>query len=231
MCISITFSAFSFHRVERSAGDFGTVDLRWRVWFLEGSSRTPADSTDLFPTMDIITFEPNNRSAVISFDIIDDLLPELAEMYEVELSIFNIVGETDDGASIGDTNTSVVIVQESDDPYGLLSIRVTSREVSIAEDVPADNPSFGVATVEVERMRGTVGDIRVLWEVWPDDVILPSFVDLLFLGEYGGSAVAAAGRPDTGTEAVLFSAANGMSGLVTVPSRYHPNISSGFSIR
>lgn len=201
------------------------------MWLLEGSSRAPADSSDIFPTMDIITFEPGNRSAVISFDIIDDSLPELAEMYEVELSIFNIVGETNDGASIGETNTSFIIVQESDDPYGLFSIKETSRDVSIAEDVPMDNPSLGMATLEVERMRGTIGNVRVLWEVLPVDVIVPSFVDLLFLGEYGSSVLAAAGRSDTGTEAVLFSAVSGASSLVTVPSQYHPDVTNGFAVR
>lgn len=181
--------------------------------------------------MDIVTFGPGNRSAVISFNIIDDLLPELAEMYEVELSIFNIVGETDDGASIGETNTSVIIVQESDDPYGLLSIRQTSADIEIAEDIPDDNPNFGMANIEVERMRGTIGDIRVLWEVLPEDVVLPSFVDLLFLGNRGTLAVTAAGRLDTGTEAVAFTASNGVTGLVTVPPQYYPDVSGSFAIR
>ena len=181
--------------------------------------------------MDIVTFTPGNRSAVISFDIIDDLLPELAQMYEVVLSIFNIVGETDDGASIGETNTSVVIVPDSDDPYGLLSIRENSAEVEIAEDVPEDNPGFGTANVEVERMRGTIGDIRVLWEILPEDVVLPSFLDLLFLGVRGTSAVPTNGRPDTGTEAIVFAAANGEAGLVTVPPQYHPDIGGNFAVR
>ena len=218
-------------RVERTAGDFGTVDLRWTVWLVQGSTRTPAESANLFPTMDIVSFDPGNQSAVISFDIIDDSLPELAQTYEVELSIFNIVGETDDGATIGETNTSVVIVQNSDDPYGLLSIRESSAEVEIAEDVPENNPGFGTASVQVERMRGTIGDIRVLWEILSEDLVLPSFLDLLFLGVRGTSVVPANGRPDTGTEAVVFAAANGETGLVTVPPEYHPDISGSFAIR
>lgn len=221
----------SFCRVERLAGDFGTVDLRWTVWLLQGSSRTPADRADLFPTSGIITFGPGNRSALISFDIIDDSLPELSEVYEVELSIFNIQGETNNGASLGETNTSTIIVQESDDPYGLLSISPASADLVIAEDIPADNPGFGTATVQVERMRGSIGSIRVLWEVLPADVALPSFVDLLFLGDRGASVQTTVNRPDTGTQAVLFSAANGALGLVTVPPQYQPDISSGFTIR
>ena len=218
--------------MERSAGDFGTVDLRWTVWLLQGSSQTPADRADLFPTSGIVTFAPGNRSTLISFDIIDDSLPELSEVYEVQLSIFNIQGETNDGASLSDTNTSTVIVQESDDPYGLLSISPASAaDLVIAEDIPVDDPGFGMATVQVERMRGSIGSIRVLWEVLPADVVLPSFVDLLFLGDRGASVQATVSRPDTGTQALLFSPANGASGLVIVPPQYQPDISTGFTIR
>ena len=191
----------------------------------------PAGTADISPTVGIITFPPGNRSAVISFDIIDDTLPELSETFEVELSIFNIAGETDDGATIGDTNTSTVIVAESDDPYGLLSIGRSSAELEIAEDVPVDNPGLGTVTVQVERMRGTIGTIRILWEVVPDDVILPSFLDLLFLGSHGTAVVPVTGRPSTGTNALSFSGSNGAANLVTVPSQYHPDISSGFAIR
>lgn len=152
-------------------------------------------------------------------------------MYEVELFIFNIIGETDDGASIGATNTSTVIIQESDDPYGLLSIAGTSRDVEIAEDVPVGNPSLGTATVQVERIRGSIGDIQVLWEILPEDVVLPSFVDLLFLGDRGASVQLASSRPDTGTRALRFTDTNGIAGLVTVPPQYHPDISNGFTIR
>lgn len=199
---------------------------------MQGSSRTPADRADLFPASGIVTLSPGNRSALISFDIIDDTLPELSEVYEVQLSIFNIQGETNDGASLGETNTSTVIVQESDDPYGLLSISPASvADLVIAEDIPADDPGFGTATVQVERMRGSIGSIRVLWEVLPADVILPSFIDLVFLGDRGASVQTTASRPDTGTQALLFSAANGASGLVTVPPQYQPDISAGFTIK
>ena len=222
---------FFCHRVERSAGAFGTVDLRWSVWQLQDSSRVPAGTADISPTVGFINFPPGNRSATISFDIIDDSLPELSETFEVQLSIFNIAGETDDGATIGETNTSTVIVAESDDPYGLLSIGRSSLELEIAEDVPMDNPGLGTVTVQVERMRGTIGAIRILWEVVPNDVILPSFLDLLFLGSRGTSVIPVAGRPGTGTEALSFSSSNEVANLVTVPSQYHPDISNGFAIR
>ena len=215
----------------RSAGDFGTVDLRWSVWFLQNSSRVPADSADVSPAVGVVTFPPGNRSAIISFDVIDDALPELAETFEVQLSIFNIAGETDDGARIGDTNTSTLIVLESDDPYGLFSIARSNAELEIAEDVPASNPGLGTATVQVERMRGTIGAVRILWEVLPADVVLPSFLDLLFLGSRGTSILPVAGRQGTGTEALVFSGSSGSENLVTVPPQYHPDISNGFAIR
>ena len=222
---------FNLCRVERLAGDFGTVDLRWTIGRPQDVPQSAADRADFSPTAGIVTFAPGNRSALISFDVIDDPLPELSEVYIVELSIFNIQGETNDGGSLGDTNTSIVTIQESDDPYGLLSISPSSADLEIAEDIPGDNPSFGMATVRVDRMRGSIGSIRVSWEVLPVEVELPSFVDLLLVGERGASSQTAVSRPDTGTEAVLFAAANGAAGLVSVPRQYQPNISDGFTIR
>ena len=91
----------------------------------------------------------------------DDILPELEEMFEVELSIAAIFGDSRTGARLGNSSIAVVVVPESDDPYGLFRIAEESRMVEVAEDVPTDQPEFGTVTVSVERTFGMLGDVEV----------------------------------------------------------------------
>ena len=83
----------------------------------------------------------------------DDTLPELEEMLEVELSIAAIFGDSSTGARLGNSSIAVVVVPESDDPYGLFRIVEGSRMVEVAEDVPTDQPELGRVTVSVDFMR------------------------------------------------------------------------------
>ena len=91
----------------------------------------------------------------------DDILPELEEMFEVELSIAAIFGDSSTGARLGNSSIAVVVVPESDDPYGLFRIAEGSRMVEVAEDVPTDQPWLGRVTVSVERTFGMLGDVEV----------------------------------------------------------------------
>ena len=91
----------------------------------------------------------------------DDTLPELEEMFEVELSIADIFGDSSTGARLGNSSIAVVIVPESDDPYGLFRIAEGSRMVEVAEDVPAGQPELGSVAVSVERTFGVLGVVEV----------------------------------------------------------------------
>ena len=91
----------------------------------------------------------------------DDTLPELEEMFEVELSIAAIFGDSSTGARLGNSSIAVVIVPESDDPYGLFRIAEGSRMVEVAEDVPAGQPELGSVAVSVERTFGMLGEVEV----------------------------------------------------------------------
>ena len=151
------------HSVNRVRGTFGTVDLSWTVYQLNISSDTryPALVSDLSPTSNLISFLEGNTSSTVEFTIMDDTLPELEEMFEVELSIADIFGDSSTGARLGNSSIAVVIVPDSDDPYGLFRIAEGSRTVEVAEDVPAGQPELGSVSVSVERTFGVLGEVEV----------------------------------------------------------------------
>lgn len=202
------------------------------IYFINATSgnRIPADATDIAPITGILNFIPGQMMDEISLGVQDDSIPELSEMFQVELSITSIEGAFTSGR-LGNTSTVLVIVGESDEPNGVLMIADASTTITIAEDIPLDNVALGQAQILVDRIFGTIGAVEALWEITPlSDIILPDYVDLLFFGEHGAGVALATPRPNTATAALRFSGQSGS--IVTVPSQYHPtNISSGFTIR
>ena len=218
--------------MERLGGSFGIVSLRWSIYLLDvNGSRSPADPADIFPTSGILTFEPENITGTITFSVIDDDVSELSEEFVVDLSILSIIGDSTDGARLGNSSMAAITVAISDDPFGLLVVSDDSLEVEVAEDVPVDQPTLGMTTVSVRRMAGDLGTVRVVWEILPMNVApLPSFTDLLFFGQLGSTVSPFQSRPGTETVALRFTGQAGS--VVTVPELYHPqSIADGFTIR
>ena len=100
-------------------------------------------------------------SNTVEFTVMDDALPELDELFEVELSIEAVLGDSATGARLGNFTIAMIVVPENDDPYGLFQVAGGSRMVEVAEDVPTDQPELGSATISVERTFGTLGDVQV----------------------------------------------------------------------
>ena len=165
MCDPRIFTSCS---IERLQGTFGAVTLQWTVYQLstETSDRFPASSEDIFPITDTVSFLNGSTSNVIQIDIVDDILPELQEIFQVELAIAIVLGDSEDGARLGEFSTAVVTVPESDFPYGLFQVGEESRVVEIAEDVPGDQPELGGLLIKVERTFGTLGEVQVSGRAW-----------------------------------------------------------------
>lgn len=218
-----------FYRVVRDGGSFGSVSLRWMIYSIQAdsSSRSTASSTDIVPVTGIVTFAPGDQLQTIVLSVQDDTTPELAETFQVELTMQTVVT----GARLDNDSSAFVLVRESDEPNGVLRFADGSTAVSIAEDVPPANMALGQAQLSVDRTFGTIGAVRALWEVFSvSDNILPNYIDLIFFGEQGASVGVATPRPNTATAALRFFGVLGS--VVTVPLQYHPvNITSGFTIR
>lgn len=213
------------HRVVRRGGSIGSVSLLWAV----SSSGGLTSSRDISPSSRIITFGHGVQAVNITLIIEDDDIPELAEMFEVELTILG--GVSNRGARLGNASLASIVIRESDEPNGVLRVADASTTLAIAEDVPLTDMSLGQAQVLVDRTFGTIGSVRALWEVLPvSSNILPNYIDMIFIGIHGPGVGVATPRPNTATSALRFSGQPGS--VVSVPSQYQPrNISSGFTIR
>ena len=187
--------------------------------------RLSADVSDISPTTDILTFEPGNTTAGFTLNIIDDTLPELAERFEIELSIFNIMGDSPNGARIGDIGIATLTVGPSDDPYGLFSL--SQDYVEVAEDIPPSNPSLGSLSLPVLRESGNIGEVIVVWEILPE--ALPTYADLLLVGEAVSGVTSVTSRPHTGTRALNLR--GNVGDLLTVPLDEQPNLTDQLTIR
>ena len=220
-------------RVMRNGGAFGSVSLRWTVYFfsLESGSRSPASISDLSPITGVLSFAPGEVVSEISLTVHDDSLPELEEAFEVELMLASVDGGSVVGARLDNGSTAVVVVGASDEPHGVIGLSDASTSIALAEDIPPESPGSGQAQLLVDRAFGTIGTVRTLWEVFPlSDDTFPDYVDLLFFGDQGAGVSMAMPRPHTTTTALQFSGQPG--GVVTVPRQYQPtNISAGFTIR
>ena len=215
----------------REAGSIGSVSLMWAVYYVVGGVRSPASTQDVTPVSGILTFNPGDTFMTIPLMILDDVLPELAEELEVELTLSTVQPAPLIGARLGNDSVAMVLIEPSDDPYGVLVVSSSTSMLTVAEDVPAMDPTLGSATVEVVRTFGRIGTVRVLWEVYPQgSVSLPQYVDLIFFGVAGPGVSSATPRTNTNTSALSFTGQAGS--IVTVPTMYQPNnITNGFTIR
>jgi len=219
------------YRVVREAGSIGSVTLQWALYSVVGGVRTPADSLDIDPAAGILTFDPGMGVGAISLTIVDESLPELEEMFEVNFELSAVQTTPLIGAALGNDTVAMVTIAANDDPYGVLDVSLSSSMLNVAEDIPPESPGLGTATIEVVRLAGNIGSVRALWEVWPEGAEpLPAYVDLLFYGETGPAVSSATPRPHSNTSALSFTGQSGSS--VSVPTTNQPiNVSSGYSIR
>ena len=171
MCVaiyeSVQFRWYSLllftYSIERLRGTFGAVSLQWTVYQVNTSTgdRSIASNTDISPTSNFVSFPEESTSASINFAVINEELPELEELFEVELSITTVDGDSEDGARLGEFSIAMVTVSENDDPYGLFRVADDSKMVEVAEDVPEGEVEAAMVSVVVERTFGILGNVQV----------------------------------------------------------------------
>ena len=113
--------------------------------------------SDIILQQGIVEFPEEETSGTISLLVDDDIIPELEEVFEVEI---RVLGGTPEGARVETAFSSArVEVLESDDPHGLLQVGGGSVEVLLAEETDGSVPS--ALEIAVERDFGTVGMVQV----------------------------------------------------------------------
>lgn len=150
------------HRVLREKGAFGTVAVVWQV-FQRTQTLLP-----IFPQVDFqvvtgsVMFQDGQTTGYIELAVIADGIPELLEVFEVQLISATVLGDSSVNPSIdaGAFNSSVS-VEENDDPFGLFGFSSDSQSVAVAEDVPSDNSFSGVVVLNITRGAGSFGTTSV----------------------------------------------------------------------
>ena len=149
--------------VERLQGSFGTVEIRVISYLFNdttGELTSTSTVTDLSPTTWLLTFSEGDTLATFDLDIIDELTPEFEERFELVLTIESSTGDSDDGARLGTSSRSLIVVAENDDPHGLFVISTLTSDVEVAEDV-GETEDGGTVDVIVERTFGDSGSVQV----------------------------------------------------------------------
>lgn len=97
-----------------------------------GSATPAVDFLDLQPVR-TVTFPPFVYKASLLFNIIDDIVPEIAESLHVVLLEETIQGD----AVLVSPNAVVVTIEPNDKPHGVLSISSSAviQPISINEDL------------------------------------------------------------------------------------------------
>ncbi|XP_036868013.2 adhesion G-protein coupled receptor V1 [Manis javanica] len=133
--------------VTRAGGAFADVSVKFKavpVTAVAGEDYSIASS-------DVVLLEGEISKAVPIY-IINDIYPELEESFLVQL-----LNETTGGAKVGVLTEAIIIIEASDDPYGLFGFQITKLTV--------EEPEFNSVKVNLPIIRnsGTLGNVTVLW--------------------------------------------------------------------
>ncbi|XP_039111424.1 adhesion G-protein coupled receptor V1 [Hyaena hyaena] len=133
--------------VTRAGGAFADVSVKFKVvpiTAVAGEDYSIASS-------DVVLLEGETSKAVPIY-IINDIYPELEESFLVQL-----LNETTGGAKLGVLTEAIIIIEASDDPYGLFGFQITKLIV--------EEPEFNSVKVNLPIIRnsGTLGNVTVQW--------------------------------------------------------------------
>ncbi|XP_059551072.1 adhesion G-protein coupled receptor V1 [Myotis daubentonii] len=133
--------------VTRTGGAFADVSVKFKavpITAIAGEDYSIASS-------DVVLLEGETSKAVPVY-IIDDIYPELEESFLVQL-----LNETTGGAKLGELTEAIIIIEASDDPYGLFGFQITKLIV--------EEPEFNSVKVNLPIIRnsGTLGNVTIQW--------------------------------------------------------------------
>ncbi|NXF10740.1 GPR98 protein, partial [Smithornis capensis] len=111
-----------------------------------------SNQSDFIPSSGELIFEPGHVEAVISVNILDDIIPEKEECFKVWLK--NPRG----GAEIGVHSFVNIIIPSNDNAYGVIAFAQSSLFKQV-EEMEQDS----LITLNVERLIGTYGRVTVEW--------------------------------------------------------------------
>ncbi|XP_031794624.1 adhesion G-protein coupled receptor V1 [Sarcophilus harrisii] len=133
--------------VTRTGGVFADVSVKFKavpITAIAGEDYSIASS-------DVVLLEGETSKAVPIY-IINDIYPELEESFLVQL-----LNETTGGARLGALTEAIIIIEASDDPYGLFVFQTTKL---IVEEPEVNSVKVNLPII---RNSGTLGNVTVQW--------------------------------------------------------------------
>ncbi|EHB10698.1 G-protein coupled receptor 98 [Heterocephalus glaber] len=133
--------------VTRTGGAFADVSVKFKavpITAIAGEDYSVASS-------DVVLLEGETSKAVPIY-IINDIYPELEESFLIQL-----LNETTGGAAVGALTEAIIIIEASDDPYGLFGFQINKLIV--------EEPEFNSVKVNLPIIQnsGTLGNVTVQW--------------------------------------------------------------------
>ncbi|XP_057301693.1 adhesion G-protein coupled receptor V1-like isoform X2 [Hydractinia symbiolongicarpus] len=151
--------------VKRTSGLIGTVIVEYNV-----SSVNATFGEDYFPDRGVLVFQDGEGFKTVKIDIIDDSIPELAEIFTVELTSIALNKSIDFNQKINSivintppiiltTSSAVeVLIAESDYPYGVIGFK---------DNIITVHEWEGVINIPVIRSGGVFGSSEVIFTYTP----------------------------------------------------------------
>ncbi|XP_045890437.1 adhesion G-protein coupled receptor V1 [Micropterus dolomieu] len=146
--------------VNRSLGSLGSVWVTYRT-----SGNTAVSGVDFTPASGRLLFTPGLTSQQVTLHIQDDVLPEVPEMFflnitGVELVNFSAVDYTvkesglqlDQPPAVGNISSLAVVILKNDNAEGILEFRQDYVNITVEEDV-------GTLLIPVVRRVGSYGTV------------------------------------------------------------------------
>ena len=160
--------------IERIFSTIGTIRVRYHTKLYLGSNPAIPDE-DFIPMTAYVDFNDGEFKKTIQIKTIDDTQnpkPESKEIFYVQLSTVDVLTPRKHSKSprLSANVLSEIIIQDNDDPYGIISIAKVSRNLNIDE-------SSGFATIDIQRTGGafSTSSVKVLTlgggESWSSDYI------------------------------------------------------------
>ncbi|XP_028834405.1 adhesion G-protein coupled receptor V1 isoform X2 [Denticeps clupeoides] len=168
----------SIIRLQGAAGDVA-VHYATRPALSQPSVNQATAGSDYLHKEDVVIMKENATVALVAVTILPDDLPELAEVFLLNITKVELLG----GGVVGGGQPSIrrpgmevaeINIQENDDPRGVLQFNVTKDMTGgvLAFEVP---PPANVLFIPVVRLAGRNGRVAVFWEAQPVTAGLEDF--------------------------------------------------------
>ncbi|KAK3601211.1 hypothetical protein CHS0354_004411, partial [Potamilus streckersoni] len=135
--------------VVRTGGSFGIISVEWEI--LHNDSLVGNVSLDLTPVRGTLTFQTGQRETQLIINVVSDTIPEPTERFVVRLIAETVQG----GAKVEGITWAVIVVQDSDNYYGIVEFAAQSEQKILTTSFPR------ILQLTVIRTGGTEGRLSI----------------------------------------------------------------------